>query len=116
MSENIRICIKDFISSDIAVVAEDGKKVNAEIRKCLVDSKHVTIDFEEVDLVNTAFLNTAIGELYKDYTSDFLNEYLKILINESDFTSLKLVIERAKEFYKNTDSFSNSVEKTFKDE
>jgi len=113
MNKENLVYIRDFILSDIAVVAEDGKKVNAEIRKYLENDEPVVVDFEGVDLVNTAFLNTAIGELYKDYTSDFLNKYLTILLNESDFKSLKLVIERAKDFYNNTDSFNDSVKKIF---
>ncbi len=116
MNKENQILIKNFILSDIAVVAEDGKKINTEIRRYLDANESVIIDFDGIELVNTAFLNTAIGELYKDYTSDFLNEHLTILLNESDFKSLKLVIERAKDFYNDTDSFNDSVRKSFKDE
>lgn len=114
--ELICIKVKDIIHLDIAVVAEEGKIINAEIRKHLSKEQCVTVDFEGIDLITTAFLNTAIGELYKDYKSEFLNKYLTILLQESDFNSLKLVIERAKDFYSDTASFNESAKKAFGDE
>ncbi len=62
--------------------------------------------------VLSTFLNNAIGTLYKDYTSDFLNANLKIVnLNEDDMFILRRVIKRAKDFY----SHETELTKVFDD-
>ncbi len=56
----------------------------------------------------STFLNNAIGTLYQDYTSDFLNANLQILnMNGDDKFILRRVIKRAKEFYANEKEITN---------
>lgn len=67
----------------------------------------VHVDFSDMTTVLSTFLNNAIGTLYKDYTSEFLNENLKIEnLSDDDMFILKRVIKRAKEFYENQESIA----------
>ena len=66
------------------------------------DNNKVTIDFAGMKTVLSTFLNNAIGTLYKDYSSEYLNANLKIEnLCEDDLFILKRVIKRAKDFYAN---------------
>lgn len=79
-------------------------KQGDEIYNLIVDgfnkNEIVHIDFSNMTTILSTFLNNAIGTLYKDYTSEFLNENLKIEnLCKDDLFILKRVINRAKDFY-----------------
>lgn len=79
-------------------------KQGDEIYKLIMDGfsrqEKVYIDFSDMTTILSTFLNNAIGTLYKDYTSEFLNENLKIEnLCKDDLFILKRVINRAKDFY-----------------
>lgn len=79
-------------------------KQGDEIYNLIIDgfnkNEIVHIDFSNMTTILSTFLNNAIGTLYKDYTSEFLNENLKIKnLCKDDLFILKRVINRAKDFY-----------------
>ena len=60
--------------------------------------------------VLSTFMNNAIGTLYQYYTSEFLNQYLKITnLCSDDMFILKRVIERAKDFYSNEKAITETL-------
>ena len=88
------IKIIDTINSEFAVSPEDGDLV-----------------FDGVDLTTTAFLNTAIGTLYREFDKDTLNKFISMKnISNSDLTLVKTVIERAKL------TFTDELKEEFGDE
>ena len=57
----------------------------------------IVIDFSNIDIITTAFLNNAIGKLYNIYDKEKLNQYISMKnISKSDLNLVKKVIERAK--------------------
>jgi len=105
------LIIKDIIETNLAVSTENGNKVFEIIDTYLQKKEKVQLDFAGITVIITAFLNAAIGSLYskKEYTGEFLNEYLKLENVESD--DLKLfrdVIQRAKEYFANKESFEKN--------
>lgn len=57
----------------------------------------IVIDFSNIDIITTAFLNNAIGKLYNIYDKEKLNQYISMKnISKSDLDLVKKVIERAK--------------------
>ena len=104
------IKIDSLITLHQGVTPDEGKPINDEIRKLMKEEKIVEIDFSGVELITTAFLNVVIGELYNDYSSEFLKERLKISnISEDDARRIKKVTDTAKLFYSNEESFNKSV-------
>lgn len=89
--------IINVINSEFAVSPEDGDSV-FNLIKDKVDSKEkVVIDFSNIDIITTAFLNNAIGKLYNIYDKEKLNEYISMKnISKADLNLLKKVIDRAK--------------------
>lgn len=56
----------------------EGTNFNKEIRKRLDSGDVVTLDFGEVEVCSTHFYFTMLHGLYKDYTQEFLRQYLKV--------------------------------------
>ncbi len=88
------------IIGDRATDMKQGDQIYNLIKESFDKGKKVELDFAGMITVLSTFLNNAIGTLYKDYTSDFLNANLKIVnLNEDDMFILRRVIKRAKDFY-----------------
>lgn len=103
--------IKDFTVLDIAVSSDEGDKINMIINEFLSRSENVILDFQGISIITTAFLNAAIGQLYKDYSSEELAKRLSLCnVKDIDLPLFKKVTDRAKEYFRNTDSFSNTTD------
>lgn len=90
------------IIGDRATDMRQGDEIYSLIVEQFHKKEKVTIDFAGLKTVLSTFLNNAIGTLYKDYSSEFLNENLKVAnLCQDDLFILKRVIKRAKDFYAN---------------
>lgn len=79
------------------------------IRKALNESRKVKLSFLNVEMLTTAFLNTAIGQLYKDYSETEIKEKLSLEnISESGLVSLKRAVDTAKLYYKDPEAMQRS--------
>ena len=108
--EEIKINVFEVIGGTAAVATEDGNNLYLRICKALDKKIYVTLDFMNIELVTSTFLNTAIGQLYSSYSSNILKEYLKVknMANE-DLVLLKKVVERAKDYFKDPDSMKKTI-------
>lgn len=112
------LIVKNIIDSDIAVATDAGDKVFNEIVYHLSKQHAVILDFNEITILTTAFLNAAIGQLYSNdsFSSDFLNDNLKVInVQSEDKPLFSMVIRRAKEYYKNKKGFEDSANSAFYD-
>lgn len=93
--KNIKVI--DVIKSEFAVSPEDGDSLYVIIEQEIESYRKVSIDFDGIEIMTTAFLNNAIGKLYKNFDKSVLNEYIIMKnISESDIILLKKAIDRAK--------------------
>ncbi|MCQ4035496.1 STAS-like domain-containing protein [Kaistella montana] len=107
----IHLKVIDVIGTDLAVSTENGNLVYEQIQRHLEKDESVNLDFEGISLIITAFLNAAIGSLFKDqkYSGDFLNS--KVFLSNVDSNDVSLfrdVINRAKEYFANKDFFEKN--------
>ncbi len=102
--------IKDIISRETAVSSDDGDIVFNRIIECINEKSIAELDFSEITILTTAFLNSAIGQLYNKFSSEQLNKTisLKNVANE-DKILFKKVIERAKEYFRDKKGFEDSA-------
>lgn len=114
----IKVC--DVIGSNSAITREDGEKLYQQIDKLLTQNIDVILDFEKIDFLITVFLNAAIGQLYKKYTSEDLNNHVNLINIKSEHREhFKDVIEFAKKFFKEDVSHEVSeqqIDQIFEDE
>lgn len=111
------IKISEYTTSNLAVAADEGEKIYQQIVKLFSDYQTIVLDFSDIALLTTAYLNGAIGQLYKDYSSQELGERLKLVnVSQDDLILFKKVTNRAKEFYNNEETFSQTVNRVINGE
>ena len=89
-NKKIFISVYECIGENSAISTEEGNSLYQRIEKALDKDIFVQVSFKNIQLITAAFLNAAIGQLYKKYTSDQLNEKLKILeLEPTDLEVLK---------------------------
>ncbi|CAM2076738.1 MAG: DUF4325 domain-containing protein [uncultured Clostridium sp.] len=94
----MELMIKDIIGSDIASDNEQGDLIFDEIVSGVDNhEKQIFLDFSDLKLITTAFLNNAIGKLYKKYSMQELKGLLKVknIKNKNDLELLRLVVLNA---------------------
>ena len=102
----IIIQIANIIGNVYAVESEEGQKVFELIKKAFEENRKVVLSFLNIEMITTAFLNTAIGQLYKDFSEQTVKERLQVEdISESGKVILKRVVDTAKLFYNDPDTF-----------
>lgn len=114
--DNITINIVNTIGDVYGVEAEDGQKVFELIVKAFSDKKKVMLSFQNIEMLTTAFLNNAVGQLYKDHKEEFIRENLRVSdISESGKVALKRVVETAKLYYKDPEALKRSIDELTED-
>lgn len=113
----IKINIYNEVGGSAAVSDTDGQKVFEKINKALKSNSSVILDFVNIKMVISAFLNTAVGQLYKEnYSVDYLRNNVKAInISNDDKEILAMVLKRAKEYYQNPE-YRKSLEEALKEE
>lgn len=100
-----------MITLNQGVTSEEGQPIYEAIIKFLKEGEVVTLDFEGVTFLTTAFLNVVIGTLYKDYSSEQLKDILKLKnVSLETASRIKRVTDNAKSFYADQESFNQTVE------
>ncbi len=106
----INIQILNIVGDSFCTEAEDGQKVYVLIDKALKEKRKVNISFLNIEMLTTAFLNTAIGQLYRDYSEEDIKDNLSVEhLSASGSVSLKRVVDTAKLYYKNPGAMEQSI-------
>jgi len=102
----INIQVTNIIDHVYAVEAEEGQKLYELIREAFEEKRKVVLSFLNIEMMTAAFLNTAIGQLYEDFSEENIKENLSIEnISESGKVMLKRVVDTAKLYYNNPEEF-----------
>lgn len=115
--KEVRISIFEQIGSSASVSSEDGEVLYGRILKGLEEKDvQVILDFNNIELITSTFLNAAIGQLYNKYDSPFLRARLKVKnMAGEDLELLKKVVVRAKEYFKDKERFDASIKEALED-
>lgn len=113
----ITIKIFQVVGSSVAVSSGKGDEIFKLIDKALQNELTVNIDFGDIKILTTAFLNAAIGQLYSKYKSEELIQSLNLLnISDSDKVLLKKVTDRAKEYFADKENIDEIIKEAIDDE
>ena len=110
MEETI-IHVFSTVGSPFCVEADDGQKIFNLIFKALKEGRKVKLSFQNVEMLTSSFLNTAIGQLYKgDFDERDLKNKLSVEeISPEDVALLKRVTNTAKLYYQNPERLEKSI-------
>lgn len=116
MADVIKKSVYQIVGSDICVEADDGKKVYDVISEFIKQKKPFVLSFLNVNMLTSAFLNTAIGLLYKDFSEEDIKNYLSVDdIDSTDAVLLKRVVDTAKLFYTDPERIKNSLKEVLEE-
>lgn len=107
---NKYIDVAEKIDSPSALTQDMGDIIYKEIFNSIQNKIIIHVDFANVESIITPFLNNAIGQLYKDFTSEEIKEYL-VLDNfpSAKIAALNVVITNAKKYYQNKAAYEKAV-------
>jgi hypothetical protein len=104
------VSIFQIVGNPICVEADDGEKVYEKIKFFLLEKKVVVLSFLNVTMLTSAFLNTAIGKLYGEFSEDDIKTFIKIQdISTDDITLLERVKKNAKLYYEDPTRIEKSI-------
>ena len=116
-TDKIIIRVYDEVGGDAAISVDDGDAIFKKIDAAISNELTVVLDFQNINLIITAFLNACIGQLYSKYTSEQLNKCLKLEnIDPENNHLFNKVIKRAKEYFENPEDFNTSVREVLGDD
>ena len=108
MNDRILINIFEVVGSSLCVASDDGQKVFGRLRLALEQERAVTLSFNNVDGLTSAFLNAAVGQLYGVFSADHIRAYLQVRdMLPEDLVLLKRVVDTAKVYFKDPEHFQN---------
>jgi hypothetical protein len=103
-----RISVFEVLESPFAISTDDGTKIFDRVKAYFDEKQQVVVDFDQVELIVSTFLNAAIGQLYGVYDSDFIKEHFSVEnMSAEDAAVLQKVIDTAKEFFSRPNGFSD---------
>jgi len=106
----LRLSVFNIVGNSFCVEADDGQKVFERIASALKADKRVELSFQNVEMLTSAFLNTAVGRLYRDFTEELIRDSLQVVqMDATDLALLKRVVETAKLFYKDPERLQRSI-------
>jgi Icc-related predicted phosphoesterase len=108
--EELHINVFNIVGNSLCVESDDGEKVFIQVSAALKAGKKVILSFQNVEMLTSAFLNTAIGQLYRDFSESEIKESLTVIqLEGADRILLKRVVDTAKLFYKDPARLEKSI-------
>lgn len=109
--KKIKINIFELIASHAAVSTTDGENLFERIKKAFDSGIKVILDFNNIELITSTFLNSSVGRLYGHYSKDFIKGHLSIEnMSSDDLVLLKKVVDRAKEYFMEKEKIDRAIE------
>ncbi len=115
--EPLVINITQHIKLNKGITPDEAEPILNMEKEAFNKGQKVILDFSNVEMLTTAFLNVVIGNLYEGYTSDQLKNLLSFR-NYDIPTSARIakVIENAKAFYNDNQSYTKIVEEVLNED
>lgn len=114
-TNQFKINIYNEVNGVAAVSSVDGKNIYEKIKTAINSGKTVALDFLNIEFVTSAFFNTAVGQLFKDFPDEQIEHILLENISQNDEILYNQVMNRAKDYYRNPD-YRNKLLEALKEE
>ena len=112
MKKEVAIYLFEVVGSPLCVASNDGQKVYERLAAILSEKHSATLSFRNITTLTSAFLNTAIGQLYGKFSEDEIRDSLSVEdIDDEDIKLLKRVVDNAKQYFKDPNKFNQAIRK-----
>lgn len=97
---NTTIHIESILGDVKGVDAEEGQLIYDLILKAFFQSKKVILSFDNMEVISEEFLQSAVGQLYKNYSHAEIKKNMSVEnISFTGKVALKRVVDKAKESF-----------------
>lgn len=111
MKKEVEVSVFETVGSRSCVASSDGQKVYDRLSKILKKGLSARVSFRNVKDLNTAFLNSAIGQLYGDFKEEEIRGSINIEdMDEAKRERLSRVKIGAKRFYQDREKSRQALE------
>ena len=94
------IHVESILGKVEGIDAKEGQQVYDQILKAFFQSKKVILAFDNMEVLSEDFLQTAVGQLYKNYSHTEIKKNMRIEnIPFSGKIALKRIVDKARENY-----------------
>jgi Icc-related predicted phosphoesterase len=108
--EKVTIGVYGIVGSSFCIGADDGDLVFQSIQKALKEDKSIIVSFQNVEMITSAFLNSAIGQLYREFSEETIKNHLTLeSLSKEDAALLRRVVRTAKLYYADPERLNSSV-------
>ena len=109
MGEHVDIMVFEVVGSPFCGASEDGQLIYDRVAEALHERCSVDLSFFNVEGLTSAFLNSAVGQLYSRFSEDEIRERLSVSKMEpDDLALLKRVVDTAKDYFSDPDRFERA--------
>ena len=116
MEKSVTISVFEVIGSPLCVASDDGQKVYDRLVAALNENLRVSLSFRNVSALTSAFLNTAVGQLYGEFEEDQIRKLLQVEnIEPDDIALLRRVVATAKQYFQDKTTFRQALLETNED-
>lgn len=105
--------LREFLNLDFAVSWSEGDKVYKYLTEILDEADEIIVDFMNIEITTTVFLNAAFGQLYRDYSISQMEIIKMINIKPTQQQLLEKVIKTAQHYHNDSESFNINAKKHF---
>jgi hypothetical protein len=106
-----KVDVFNIVGGEYCIEAGEGQKVFDIIKKVIDENLSVIVSFRNIKRITTAFLNTAIGQLLRDYKEEEIKANVSYEdISEVDRMRIRRVNQTAKIFYKDPEKLKRAME------
>lgn len=100
MKNDLFLSIIEIVGSPVCVSSTDGQRVYDRLVTGAREGRIIVLSFRMVTTLTPTFLNTAIGQLYGEFSAVEIHSMLKLQdIEPPDLEMVKRVIENAKLYF-----------------
>ena len=116
MTEPIAVQVYDIVGGPLGVSAGDGQRLHDKIAPLLKAGTPVVLSFERVEILISAFLNAAVGQLYGELPEERIRDLLSVRnLAADDLDMLSRVVDNAKLYFSKPGEFDRAWEEELGD-
>ena len=111
MSEKFRILVSEIIGGYSAISTDDGNTLNKRLKQVLKDDRVAEVDFKDIKLILSSFLNASFGQLIGDFSKDFIHKNIEVKnLSADDVELLNLVLDSAETYFSNQKEYKKAID------
>lgn len=108
--KDLVVSIFEIVGSPLCVASSDGQKVYDRLEMAFKEHHRITLSFNNISMLTSAFLNAAIGQLYGSFSEEQIRALLEVQDMQSeDLALLKRVVDTAKQYFKDPKKFNQTI-------